>query len=444
MIIIYANMFYYIKIYISILIFKCISGIFILYEVSENSFFNIVKEDLFMKSLIDPNNTWLLWTFLAGWATISIYLEKNYKWAAKLTSSIIALLGAIILANLKIIPTESPVYDSVWTYVIPLAIPMLLFECNVKKIWKESGRLLIMFLIGAIGTVIGAFLGYALLQNHIPNLEYVATVMTGSYIGGGVNFVALADAFNVPSEVIATATVADNLLMAIYFFVLLALPTIGFIKKQFNTPLIDNINNSTCQLESESNKEQRSFEVLDIAFTFAISIAIVSASILISDFFANIIPTSNALLSMINALFGNMYLILTTLTMLFATLKSDFFENIIGAQEVGIFLMIIFMVVIGTPASIVEIIKNAPLLLIFCGIMVFTNMIVVLIGAKLLNFNLEEAIIASNANIGGPATAPAMAITQGWTSLVGPSVLVAVFGYIVGNYLGIIVGNILI
>lgn len=77
-------------------------------------------------------------------------------------------------------------------------------------------------------------------------------------------------------------------------------------------------------------------------------------------------------------------------------------------------------------------------------IMVLINLLATLLGAKICKFSLEEAIIASNANVGGPATAPAMASAKGWTPLVGPSILVAVFGYIIGNYFGIIVGNILI
>ncbi|SHI51005.1 DUF819 family protein [Lutispora thermophila] len=402
-----------------------------------------------MNSFIKPDQTWVLWAILTGLAAVSIYLEGKYKWAEKVTSSIIALGGALILSNLHIIPTESPVYDTVWSYIIPLAIPMLLFNCNMKKIWKESGRLLGIFLIGAIGTVLGAFIGYFALHKYVPGLKYVAAIMTGSYIGGGVNFVALSDAFNVPSELVASATVADNLLMALYFFVLLAMPSIPFFRKHFSHPLVDEIETSgfvalTSQSESSKTSKIASITLKDIAFVVATSFIIVAVSTELAGLFSKIIPTSNPFLQILNSLLGNMYLVLTTLTMLLATFKSDFFSSLKGAQEIGMFFMAIFMAVIGVPASISQIIFNAPLLLVFCGIMVAVNMFITLLGAKIFKFNLEEAIIASNANIGGPATASAMASAKGWTPLVGPSVLVAVFGYIIGNYLGIIVGNILI
>jgi uncharacterized membrane protein len=65
------------------------------------------------------------------------------------------------------------------------------------------------------------------------------------------------------------------------------------------------------------------------------------------------------------------------------------------------------------------------------------------VAAKLFKFNLEDAIIASNANIGGPTTAAGMAISQGWTDLVGPAMLIGTLGYVIGNYAGTIVGIVL-
>lgn len=62
---------------------------------------------------------------------------------------------------------------------------------------------------------------------------------------------------------------------------------------------------------------------------------------------------------------------------------------------------------------------------------------------KLFHFTLEEIILASNANIGGPTTAAAMAISQGWTKLIGPSMLTGTFGYAIGTYLGTIVFGVL-
>lgn len=397
-------------------------------------------------SLISPDNTWVLWAFITGWAALSIYLEQKYKWAAKISGAIIALIGALVLANLKIIPTDSPVYDAVWSYVVPLAIPLLLMQCNIKKIWKESGRILIIFLISSVGTFFGAIIGFTLLGKYIPNLAQISGMMTGSYIGGGVNFVALADSFSIPGELVSATVVADNLLMALYFLVLIAMPTIGFFRKHFAHPLVDKMENITTTEDETSAKaywKGKDISLRDIAFGMATSFIVVAVSSQLASLLSDIIPKSNVLLNMLNVMLGNKYLIITTLSMLLATFAPNFFGQIKGAQELGTVLIYYFFVVIGVPASISLIIQNSPLLLLFCAIMVIMNMTVTFGFGKLLKFNLEEMILASNANIGGPTTATAMAISKGWTDLVAPIMLVGTFGYVIGTYGGILVGNLL-
>ena len=75
--------------------------------------------------------------------------------------------------------------------------------------------------------------------------------------------------------------------------------------------------------------------------------------------------------------------------------------------------------------------------------MVLTNMLFCFVFGILLHFDLEDIILASNANIGGPTTAAGMAISQGWTKLVGPVMLIGTFGYVIGTYLGVVVGGLL-
>ena len=56
---------------------------------------------------------------------------------------------------------DAPVWDAVWGYVVPLAIPLLLLQCDMRKIGKDAGRILIIFVIGSFGTAFGT-LGYVL------------------------------------------------------------------------------------------------------------------------------------------------------------------------------------------------------------------------------------------------------------------------------------------
>ena len=66
-----------------------------------------------------------------------------------------------------------------------------------------------------------------------------------------------------------------------------------------------------------------------------------------------------------------------------------------------------------------------------------------MLGVKLLKIDLAEALVASNACIMGPATAAAIAAGQGWRSLVTPGLLVGVLGYVIANFLGVAVTELL-
>ena len=166
-------------------------------------------------SLISADNSWALFAILTAIAAIAIFMEQKWTWASKISGCVIALIGAMILSNLKIIPLDAPAYDFVWDYIVPAAIPLLLFKANLKKIWKDSGRTLIIYLLSGLGTVAGGFLAYYALRNSIPDLVKITPMMVGSYVGGSANLVAMADAFGATGDTVSIAVVADNLLMAI-------------------------------------------------------------------------------------------------------------------------------------------------------------------------------------------------------------------------------------
>ena len=406
--------------------------------------------DLFMahlgrESLIAADDTWALLVLMVASVALAIWLEQKYVWASKISGAIIALLIALAASNLAIIPTSCVLYDNiVWDFAVPLGIPLLLLQCNMKKIWKETGRMMVIFLIGAAGTVAGAFLAYTLLHRYIPGLEGVAAMMTGSYIGGGVNFAALASEFEV-GEIKAATTVADNLLMALYFFGLIFIAGMKFFRKRYSHPHIDAIAESGdlsgAQTQAAAYWSRKDISLKDIAMNFAYAVLVVFAAKLIAAFIGGLIPDTGVVLHMLHTFFGSEYVWITTVSMACATFGEKQVAKLSGSQEIGTYLIYLFLFVIGVPASISKILTETPLLLAFTGIMVIVNMLFCFVGGKLLHFDLEDIILASNANIGGPTTAAGMAISQGWSALVGPVMLVGTFGYVIGTYLGILVGG---
>lgn len=398
------------------------------------------------ESLIAPDDTWTLLALLCGAVAFSIYLEQKYDWASKISGAIIALLIALAASNLSIIPNACSLYDDiVWGYAVPLGIPLLLLQCNMKRIWRETGRMMVIFLIGALGTVVGAFVAFWLLSPFIPELAGVAAMMTGSYIGGGVNFAALAAEFDV-GEIKAATTVADNLLMALYFFALIFIAGMRFFRAHYTHPHIDAVEaagGEEGKTQAAAYWSRKDISLRDIAMNFAYAAVVVCAAKLIAAAVGGLIPDSGVVGHILHTFFGSEYVWITTVSMAFATWGEKQVAKLSGSQEIGTYLIYLFLFVIGVPASIGKIITETPLLLVFTAVMVAVNMLFCFVGGKLLHFDLEDIILASNANIGGPTTAAGMAISQGWSALVGPVMLVGTFGYVIGTYLGILVGGIL-
>lgn len=383
-------------------------------------------------ALIAKDDTWMLWAIIIVWATISLFLEQRYKWASTISGAIIALVGAMLLSNFKVIPTSSPVYDTVWDFIVPLSIPLLLFSSNILKIWKESRRLLFIFMIASVGTMIGTVVAFLTLNQWIPYLSKIGAMMTGSYIGGGVNFAALSSKFQTPGDMVSSTVVADNSVMALYFILLIAIPSMPWIKKYFTT----NYKAETTPETQQSFWQPKKIQLLDIAFSMASAIALVAISFKIAELIQLWVPKSNLILTIIVSFFGDSYLLLTTLTLIVVAIWGDFFEKLAGASEIGTFLIYIFFVVIGTPASFVTIITTAPLLFVFVIILLIFNLGLSLILGKLFKFKIEEILLASNATAGGPTTAAALAIGKGWSGLVGPILIIGTLGYVIGNYAG--------
>ena len=401
-----------------------------------------------MNSLISPENTWMLLAVMCASVAASIYLEQTYAWASKVSGAVIALILALVLANVGVLPTHAPLFDDiVWGYAVPMAIPLLLLQANMTKIWRETGRMLFVFLIGSAGTICGALLGTVIFGSMIDGLPKVAAMMTGSYIGGGVNFVALADVFKTDGTLVSSTIVADNLNMAIYFLVLLGCVGNAFFRRHFAHPHIDAVEQSGRDDEGKTLAaaywSRKDISLRDIAVNIMYAAVVVTLSKWVGSSLAAVIPADNWILHMANTFFGSEYVWITFISMIVATCFDKQVGSVSGAQEIGTYFIYLFFFVIGVPASVSEILRNAPLLFAFCFLMVVVNMLFCFIGGKLFRFNLEDIVLASNANIGGPTTAAGMAISQGWTKLVGPSMLVGTFGYVIGTYLGIIVGSIL-
>ena len=118
-------------------------------------------------------------------------------------------------------------------------------------------------------------------------------------------------------------------------------------------------------------------------------------------------------------------------------------KKIAGNEELGTFLIFIFFVMIGLPASFKKVILEAPVMILICAIILFINFLFTFGLGKLLRYELEELVLAAIVTSGGPMSGVAAAISKKWHNLIFPSLLLGVWGYVIGNYIGYLVGILL-
>ncbi|MDR3264722.1 MAG: DUF819 family protein, partial [Synergistaceae bacterium] len=309
------------------------------------------------------------------------------------------------------------------------------------RIWKESGRTFIAFHFAAFGTIAGTFIATFLFHRHIPEMRGVLAMLCGSYIGGSLNLAAMKEVFTVSPGMTGAVIVADNFLMALYFFVLMSLPTLGFFRGRYEISR-EPREAKPASAENASEKGEnraarfwgrREISLMDIAGSVAVTFIIVTTGTKLAGLIG-----ASALPGFVRTLLGQKYLMITTLTVLGATFFPGFFGALGGAREIGTFFIHIFFVVIGVPASFSMILSRSPLLFAYAAIVIFVNMAVTLGLGKLFGFDLEELMVSCNATVGGPTTAAAMVIAKGWNDLVVPALLVGIWGYVIGNYAAIV------
>jgi len=376
---------------------------------------------MFENTLIGAEQNWFLWAILFSAASFGVWAEQKTKWGGKLSAVVIAIISTFVLSNLSIIPTDAPAYDVVWSYLIPLAVPLLLFKADLRRIIKESGPTLLAFTIGGIGTVAGTVIAYALIPLGDEGWK-LAGIFCSTYIGGSMNYVAASQALQLnSSDLLAAGVAADNLMMTIYFLILFSLPSIGFLKKKFKNEIQQEAENiSSHEMESRNSEENPS--LLDMGKALSIGLLVSAFGFLFQELIS---------------IKGSAILIITFLVVALATIFPDKMKAIKGADQIGTLLMQVFFAAIGASANIIIVLKYGPILFVFAALILFVHLMFILFFGKLFKLDLAEIVIASNANMGGPTTAAAMAVGRKWKSLVIPAILCGTLGYAVATFIGV-------
>ncbi|CAI5967560.1 unnamed protein product [Closterium sp. NIES-65] len=449
-------------------------------------------------------------------------LEQRTSWGQQVSSVLLAMLAAAVLASLSVLPTASPVYDFVWTRVMPMAVALVLLETDVTSAFTQSGPGLLAFLLGAAGTIAGTLVGFSLAGPSLGVEGWkVAACFCATYIGGSVNYAATAKALGMDitagaaaastgaslltagmavdnllvaayfsalgmditagaaaastgASLLTAGMAVDNLLMAAYFSVLAALPDSwpkpwggerwGGVKiggnsdeseKRLDTglsaPLLHSSPSPSSPSPSASSSSSSSLHTpaplpspsppssssshlthspppAPSVESLTLSIAAAASACALADKIAVHLPPvmASAQLALAALLASLLSTVAARLTGRGEKRKEgeegeEGGSLFTGAETLGNSLMLVFFANIGASASVSEAMSAGG------GLLAFVATVLML-------------MVASNANVGGPATAAAMASARNWPQLVRPAVLLGTFGYTIGTAIAFLLG----
>ena len=397
-----------------------------------------------MISLIQSNDTIYIWAVLIGVVCLANWLDQKYKWANKLSIVVLCIVGGMLLANLRVLPFQSPVYSGISGVLLYTAIPMLLFKSDLRKIYKESGKVFLAFNLAAITSLVaGVIYGFILLKLNAPEVPGFVAMNAAGAIGGTVNIVAMSGAFQVSENLVSATAMLANFNLGIMLFVLSIVVNSKFYRKYFKHPHIEE-REAMILADPEAAKKPLSaafwkckeISLLEILKTFASAFLIVA----LSRFIANTVSSLNPPF-IIKQLFGSIWLVMTTLSCLGATFLSGWFSSLKFGDEFGMIILTMWYVTIGTTADLVKIGEFGIYVMLAGGVTLASHLVLSFVIGKLFGLSLEEICCAIAATIGGPSSSAALTINHGWRNLIAPTILCALYGYIIGNYLGVMIGN---
>lgn len=363
-----------------------------------------------------------------------LWLEKKTKWRVFdfLPAIIWIFLTPILLSNLhtipgiefSIIPQSSDIYRTFRAFAVPMFIVLMLLDIDIKQTMRVAWRGAVVLVMGAVGIVIGCVIAYGMFKSGLPENAWSGFgALAGSWIGGTGNLAAVAEGLGTPEELIGIVVVVDNLVYLVYFPIILTCKRWAPWFNRFTGVTQDEID---ARYAVGNDVEKKRHEV-----TFPGLLTLVAwsfAAILAANWLAGYIPEVGRVLT------KGTYTILLVTTFGIG-LSATPLRRIPGTEPMAMALVYIYMTMIGASADLAGM-AGAQWFIAAGFIAIAIHLVVTVFGAKLLRLDVSMAAVASVSGVGGAASAP-VAAAYHREELVPISIMLALIGYALGNYLGV-------
>jgi uncharacterized membrane protein len=285
-------------------------------------------------------------------------------------------------------------------FLVPLAVPLLLFDSDLNRVINDTGTLLMAFGVGALATVVGTIVAFPLipLASLGPDVGWrVACALAARHIGGAINFVAVAETLNIGGSAVSAAIAADNVVVALYFAFLFSIAKAGEPSTEdADTQKVDYTDpeeNTISELVVEKQGASSSITLATLGISISIASTLVTSGVVLTRL---LLPMGTSSLPLISVL-----------TVMAATIFPKFFSRISETgTALGVTLIQMFFAASGAAGSIRLVMQQAPALFAFSALQIGVHFgTTMAIGRGIFRLPKRELYLASNANVGGPTTA---------------------------------------
>lgn len=378
--------------------------------------------------ITDPLSIFLV---LGAVVLIAVQLENRVPLFRALGAALTGILVGMVLSNAGLLPGESPTYDFLMGDGVYFGIALILLSVDLKSVLQAGPGMLAAFGLGAVGTAAGAITGGLILAGKVgPETWKLSGQFTGTYTGGGANFAAIGRAFETSPDLFSAATAADVIITAVWMVVCLAVPIIlGRPKTQAAgselgtaAPDREEASDKPVTLERTLNDTVKPVSLADAAALVVVAVGAVWGA----GFLARVVPLIPEVLW------------LTTLVLVMAQVPA--IKALPGGALFGNYLILLFLASNGARSVVANLVAMGPPVFYYAIITVAVHGLIIFGFGRLVRLDMPTLAVASQANVGGAASAIALASARGYHDRLVPGVAVGLVGYAVGNYIGMAVG----
>lgn len=374
------------------------------------------------------NYPWLMWGIILGWTGLSIWLSNKTKLGRKLGYINLCIIGGFVLVNIKVVPQFCEQYSILSNYFIPLAIVLMLFQANLKKLWKIGKKLIAVFGISLV--IVFAICVLAGIIFQYEGGWKLWGAVTANMIGNFSTLSGVAAALGLQDGDLVVFSATGMIIWMVYSLIAFDIGKSKFFKKNFKsykdevTDMALSEEERLAYAEEMASKEKK-VGIIDVAVVMGAGMAVAALG--------NFLGELTGFYSIV--FYAGIAVVIANFT------KIGKFKI---SEDLASFMFGMYIFSLGANATLASIANSTWKVTVGVIFIYAVSFLLVFLVLKLIRMPWEYGLISHMALIGEPVTIGPLCDNYGWKDMVLPGCILAVLGQVLGAYLGLGAANIIL